>query len=201
MVITTVFVGTEWVECDTRCLLGQHCVLRDGQKRPERSSGAALCVKRLGRVHTRPPGEALCVRDLGRVHKWYLRPRGAALYVQRLDRVHKRHSRPPGAALCVERWTEATRAILWGGTMCEEIGQSPHTTSWGGTVCKGFGQSPQVILAPSWGGIVCTEIGQSPQATLAASWGGTVCVWREWAECTGDPRGLLGRHLSFWNDT
>jgi len=60
--------------------------------------------------------------------------------------------------------------------MCEEIGQSPHTTSWGGTVCKGFGQSPQVILAPSWGGIVCTEIGQSPQATLAASWGGTVCV-------------------------
>jgi len=90
----------------------------------------------------------------------------------RMGRV--RHTLSPGAALCVERWTEATRAILWGGTMCEEIGQSPHTASWGGTVCKGFGQSPQVILAPSWGGIVCTEIGQSPQATLAASWGSTV---------------------------
>jgi hypothetical protein len=26
---------------------------------------------------------------------------------------------------------QATRAILWGSAICEQIGQSPHATSWG----------------------------------------------------------------------
>jgi hypothetical protein len=46
---------------------GHTCMLRDGHvvKRPERSCGDALYVKRLGRVHARPPGGGTVCKGIG----------------------------------------------------------------------------------------------------------------------------------------
>ena len=78
-------------------------------------------MKRLGRVHTRPPGVALCVKGLGRVHKGHSRPRGARI-------------------ICTEigQSPRATLAVSWGGTVCV-------------CVCEETGPRAQVTYAASWG--------------------------------------------------